>query len=210
MDSLIALYWIESKRELKQFAQNRVNEVLRLTSSDQWFYYKGTDNPAGLGTRSTTAAELKENQLWFHGPNWSGEVPNSWPLKDLRDLEPMQESLEEIRNIKLPKATTETISLQIAEFNIGVKLTELLNPSQVSNCRKLYRVTGFVVRFVNNLKARIKRGKLQLQTEENLTVKEIETAERLWLLEIQRELTADAKYFEKLEALLNLFHYQMD
>ena len=123
-------------------------------------------------------------------------------------MEPTQEGLEEIRNIRLTKASTETISLQIAEFNVGVKLTELLNPSQVSNCRKLYRVTGFVVRFVNNLKARIKLGKLQLQTEENLTVKKIENAERLWLLEIQRELTADAKYFEKLEPQLNLFQDQ--
>ena len=123
-------------------------------------------------------------------------------------MQPTQESLEEIRNVKLTKATTETISLQIAEFNVGVKLTELLNPSQFSNCRKLYRVTGFVLRFVNNLEARYKGGKLQLQTEENLTVKEIGTAERLWLLEIQRELTVDAKYFEKLEAQLNLFQDQ--
>ena len=136
------------------------------------------------------------------------EEPNSWPLKDLRDLQPTQESLEEIRNIKLTKATTETISLQIAEFNVGVKLTELLNPSQFSNCRKLYRVTGFPLRFVDNLKAKIKCGKLHLQTKENLIVKKIETAEQLWLLEIQRELTADAKYFEKLEAQLNLFQDQ--
>ena len=54
LDSLTALYWIKSKRELKQFVQNRVNEILRLTSSDQWFYCKGTDNPADLGTRGTT------------------------------------------------------------------------------------------------------------------------------------------------------------
>ena len=155
LDSLTALYWIKSKQEPKKFAQNRVNEILQLSSSGQWPHYKGTENQADLGAHGTTAAELKENQLWFHGSNWQGEGPNSWLLKDLSDLQPTQENLGEIRNIKLTKATTETISLQIAEFNIGVKLTELLNPTQFSKCRKLYIVTGFVLPFVNNLNVRI-------------------------------------------------------
>ena len=84
-------------------------------------------------------------------------------------------------------------------------MTELLDPIQFSNCGKFYRITEYVLRFVNNLKARINHGKLRPETEENLTVKEIEIAERLWISEIQRELTADVKYFEKLEVQLNLF-----
>ena len=129
----------------------------------------------------------------------------SWPLKDLSDLQPTEESLEEIRSTVHAKVTMETTSLQIAAIDVGVKLTELLDPTQFSNCGKFYRITGYVLRFVNNLKARINHGKLQLETEENLTVKEIEIAERLWISEIQRELTADVKYFEKLEVELNLF-----
>ena len=99
----------------------------------------------------------------------------------------------------------ETTLLQIAAIDVGVKLTELLDPTQFSNCGKFYRITGYVLRFVNYLNARINHGKLRPETEENLTVKEIEIAERLWISEIQRELTADVKYFEKLEVQLNLF-----
>ena len=51
LDSITALYWIKSKQELKQFAQNRTNEILRLTSLDQWFHCKGSENPADIGTR---------------------------------------------------------------------------------------------------------------------------------------------------------------
>ena len=131
-----------------------MNEILRLTSSDQWFHCKGTENPADLGTRGTTAAELKQNQLWFLGPNWLGEGPNSWPLKNLSDLQPTQESFEEIRNIKLTKATTETILLQIAEFNVGVKLTELLNPTQFSSCSKIVQSYWVCTSFCQQLEGK--------------------------------------------------------
>ena len=91
-----------------------------------------------------TAAELQENRLWFKGPKWLSERSSSWPLKHLSDLQPTKESLEEIRSTIRAKVTTETTSLQIAAIYVGVKLTELLDPTQFSNCGKFYRITGYM------------------------------------------------------------------
>ena len=38
LDSVTALYWIKGEREWSQFLQNRVNEILRLTTREQWHH----------------------------------------------------------------------------------------------------------------------------------------------------------------------------
>jgi len=51
-DSQIALHWINNdQKPLKQWVRNRVIEILRFTSKDQWHYIQSKNMMADIGTR---------------------------------------------------------------------------------------------------------------------------------------------------------------
>ena len=69
-DSQVALGWITNEdQEWKQFVQNRVDEIHRLTGTGAWGFCPGTLNPADLPSRGTTPAELHRS-MWLTGPAW--------------------------------------------------------------------------------------------------------------------------------------------
>ena len=51
-DSQITLYWLSSKKKLKLFVANRVNEIHELLPNATWEYIPTHDNPANLVTRA--------------------------------------------------------------------------------------------------------------------------------------------------------------
>ena len=60
-DLQIALCWIkEEEMEWKQFVENCVSEVRRLTPAKHWKNCAGTENSADIPSRGTTPAELQE------------------------------------------------------------------------------------------------------------------------------------------------------
>ena len=67
--------------------------------------------------------------------------------------------------------------------------------------RKLYFLTALLLRFVYNLKKRIKGKSLKLKF---IDCDEIQSAQNLWLKVNQRELSQDRKYFTYLENRLRL------
>ena len=68
-DSQIVLSWINSKKTLKPFINNRVNEIR---------YCPSADNPADLLTRGVTFDQLNSSTQWRHGPTWLPS-PSKWP-----------------------------------------------------------------------------------------------------------------------------------
>ena len=76
-DSKIALFWIQGHdKEWRQFVENRVQEIRRLTSVDSWRHCPGKDNPADLPSRGTDLSTLVSNPLWLNGPTWLGDMPS--------------------------------------------------------------------------------------------------------------------------------------
>ena len=70
-DSQIALAWIKGpSSKWKVFVANRVEEIQQRVPPDQWRFCPGNQNPADFLTRGISAAQLKENELWWNGPNW--------------------------------------------------------------------------------------------------------------------------------------------
>ena len=65
-DSQCVLHWVRSCKPLPVFVQNRVNEIKTSKASYLWLYSES--NPADLATRGLTISELKESNLWWHGP----------------------------------------------------------------------------------------------------------------------------------------------
>ncbi len=58
-DSENVYYWVRNQsREFKPFVANRIGEIQRTTSPEQWHHVPGTMNPADLPTRGLSAADL--------------------------------------------------------------------------------------------------------------------------------------------------------
>ncbi|XP_028416894.1 uncharacterized protein LOC114541114 [Dendronephthya gigantea] len=79
LDSMTALYWIMNNGEWKQFVRHRVNEILKLTNKEDWGHCPGVENPADIGSRGVVASQLKDNKLWWVGPEWLIRSKEEWP-----------------------------------------------------------------------------------------------------------------------------------
>lgn len=94
LDSITALNWIKGEKEWSQFVQNRVNEILRLTTNEQWNHCPGIENPADLGSRGVTATTIKTSKLWWQGPEYLSRTHEEWPSMS---VESTSESQVEIK-----------------------------------------------------------------------------------------------------------------
>ena len=54
--------------KFKPFVANRIVEIQRTTSSEQWKHVPGKQNPADLATRGQCVFELAESTFWWEGP----------------------------------------------------------------------------------------------------------------------------------------------
>jgi hypothetical protein len=79
-DSEVCLHWINlTAKSFKAFVAHRVGEIHTYTEPRQWLHVPTAMNPADVGTRPITATELKENKLWWEGPEFLKLQVNEWP-----------------------------------------------------------------------------------------------------------------------------------
>ena len=68
-DSMNVLYWLRSEHRMwAVFVACRIKEINALSSFTSWKYVHTSLNPADIATRGMKPSELKESQLWWHGP----------------------------------------------------------------------------------------------------------------------------------------------
>ena len=77
-DSTTVLQWIHSLDKQPVFVANRVEEIVDLTTTDEWNYVKSSENPADAGTRGLSAKSLVSSS-WLNGPEFL--KTSEWPLK---------------------------------------------------------------------------------------------------------------------------------
>ena len=192
LDSITALYWIKGEKEWSQFVQNRVNEILRLTTREQWNHCPGVENPADLGSRGVTATTIKNSSMWWQGPEWLSRMPDEWPSMN---VEPTPESQVEIR-------ASRRVNTLLAVEKKKCSIASIIDVNAYSSCTKLFRVTAYVYRFARNLKLKVK--KVKNLAFGNLTATEVDEAENLWVKEAQSGLT-DQKNFTQIKRDLGLY-----
>ena len=79
-DSTNTLWWIRGNgRCFKSFVANRVGKIQAQTDPVQWRYVSTSDNPADQCSRGSSATQLAENTLWWHGPSFLTESEELWP-----------------------------------------------------------------------------------------------------------------------------------
>ena len=154
-DSQIVLHWIASKKLLKRFIENRVNEIRRLTLPNSWNYCPTEENPADLLTRGLSASQYKDNVLWNHGPKWlvQGSRHPTVMSTIVENDDENSDNEDQIRK------TNELESI------IGI--SEIIAANNYNSYKRLIRVTGYVLRFISNCRTRsTERKNGPLQTEE--------------------------------------------
>ncbi|XP_064482842.1 uncharacterized protein LOC135395675 [Ornithodoros turicata] len=163
-DSRIALCWIRGDpQRWKQFVQNRVQEIQRLTQIDGWKYCKGKENPADLLTRGMQAKKMTESELWWSGPSWMTRSDSEWPVWNMDDdLE--RNELEEKKTKVLQTLTTET--------------EDVIEMERYSSVRRLHRVVAWILRFRGN-------ATKKSYTTGPLTAQELQRAEKCCIKLVQ-------------------------
>ncbi|KAL9972370.1 hypothetical protein ACROYT_G018655 [Oculina patagonica] len=142
LDSKTALSWIQNKGEWKQFVRHRVNEILKLSSREEWLYCPTEENPADIGSRGAIASQLKEDELWWHGPQWVSEKPQDWP-KITETLRTPESSEEEEKKSSM---------VMLTETKQTTGIATVVNANKYSTLHRLVTVTAWVIRFVDNLR----------------------------------------------------------
>lgn len=102
-DSMIVKCWLSSLPSRWQpFIANRVSEIQHITKNGSWQHVAGSENPADILSRGTTAAQLQYQSLWFEGPFWLRQDRSAWPKPSI--TQPMIDStlLEERSAVSLP------------------------------------------------------------------------------------------------------------
>ena len=115
LDSEIALHWLASTtKQLKPYVRNRVIEILRFNSVDQWYHVESALNPADLGTRKgAMAIDVDGHSRWSIGPEW---MYSSWDtligttLKDVNDIKLKNEQVVEVKKEHMKLATDLCVS----------------------------------------------------------------------------------------------------
>ena len=189
LDSMTALYWIKNRGEWKQFVSHRVNKVLKLTTRGEWEHCPGKENPADIGSRGELGTQLKSNKLWWVGPEWLKKPKEEWPK--FEDVSKSQKVVEEERK-------SATLIVQVERQNSPERGIDL---EKFSNLEKLFRVTAWVLRSIQNLRTGKEDedkqfGELtvhELVESERIWIKEVES-ERIWIKEAQAKLRAEEKY----------------
>ncbi|RLU26233.1 hypothetical protein DMN91_000026 [Ooceraea biroi] len=138
-DSMVVLYWIISR--WKPFVSNRVSEIVESVPAIYWQHVKGSENPADLISRGATLGQLKGCQLWWNGPRWLVDTPQSarnenidWKFSE----EDLDSAAEETRkeflvcnlNIQQPLKRTDRICTKLTLAELQAAQREIIKYSQ--------------------------------------------------------------------------------
>ena len=178
-DSMNVLWWIRKpSRGFKPFVANRIGEIQSSTNPEQWRHVSTKENPADLPTRGTSVANLKDNVLWWSGPEFLKSDEKDWPKVK---IEVNQETLSEVRKqarVQIETENEEDLTLLTTTHETDWRL----QPERYSNWNRLVRVRAWVQRFIENC-----TRKLEDRCTGDITYQEIADAETAIIKEAQRQ-----------------------
>lgn len=136
-DSRTVLSWLNSdQRKYGQFVAFRVGEILETTNLSNWKWVPTKQNVADEGTKWARVPRIDSNERWFKGPSFLYKPESEWPSQP----ELKRDTEEELR----PHLTHHEIELHT-----------VIDTSRFSTWSRLLRAHAYVIRFINNAKAKI-------------------------------------------------------
>ena len=165
------MWWIRQRRkEWKIWVQNRVEALRQNVNVENWGFVPTSLNPADICTRECSVGKLKSCLLWWNGPEFLLGGKEMWPSQEF--LLPKNVDLEE----KGSREVVSSVNVNFSGSEVGIG--KVIDCGRFSSLNKLVRVTGFVLRYVHNLKAFLSDCEVR---KGDLLFEEIEKSKLIWV-----------------------------
>lgn len=138
-DSEVVLNWINSPSTAFQtFVANRVASIHEITMTQQWRHVSSQQNPADVLSRGISPEKLTSCLIWFYGPQFLHGPESIWPppFKTTKSCE--------LERRKITLVTQEKVS--------EVSFLDGINHG--NSFRKLQRIFGYIIRFIQSTKGK--------------------------------------------------------
>ncbi|GFT09698.1 transposable element Tc1 transposase [Nephila pilipes] len=150
------LTWITRREQWSVFVTNRISEIRKLTTSEDWLHISTDQNPADILSRGCGPKQLQKCK-WWQGPAWLQNPKEQWS-KSAVNIDEKEVEIEKRKSVISANNTElESISLQLAR--------------RFSRFSKMIRVMAWVLRFQS--KAKDFRKYTELTNEELLNAQKI-------------------------------------
>ncbi|GFX56547.1 integrase catalytic domain-containing protein [Trichonephila clavipes] len=129
------------------FVANRVSKIHQLSSCDQWHHIASEQNPADVLSRGLLPEELRDDSLWWHGPElllqsaYSTTVISEPSQRDDFDCE-----------LRVSERTLETSLLNSKNFDFFNHLMDLS-----IDYFKIIHIVSYIYRFLHNCRSKVKK-----------------------------------------------------
>ena len=168
------------------FAANRIGEIHRNTTKENWYWIEGGLNIADITTRGCRASELNSNSVWQNGPDFLRLPESDWPILQDTNITALPEEKKQhvVSTVTTVNRTSLVSAIDIERFS---KLSILLNTT--ARILKLY--------------ARYRKNGNRLDKE--ILPEDIVQAENIWIKYAQEGMAADTEKgkYKKLNPTIN-------
>lgn len=152
----MALFWINSGGQYKQFVENRVQKN-RVQPDITWRHVPTQDTPADVASRG---GDFEFREVWWHGPEWMAvrHISEHWPPEQV--IQPSAASSVEVKVIK----EVLKVSFDVTDRMYGV--LEMFESSKAIN------ICAWISRFLHkksqqSVNSKIIRFRLNLQPNQD-------------------------------------------
>ncbi|GFU49696.1 uncharacterized protein K02A2.6 [Nephila pilipes] len=105
--------WITRREQWSVFVANRISEIRKLTSSEDWLHISTDQNPEDILSRGCGPKQL-QNCKWWQGPAWLQNPKEQCP-KSAVNIDEKEVEIEKRKSVIYANNTElESISLQLA------------------------------------------------------------------------------------------------
>ncbi|CAG7818890.1 unnamed protein product, partial [Allacma fusca] len=134
-DSMTALTWIRRNDSWGIFVNNRVTEIRKLTSIQDWKHVSGINNPADLPSRGCNPQKFATSEWWM-GPTWLMKPEREWPGETILPNE--NEVLSEVRKtvVSVSSTVTRPWYLPTNKYRRNVRILAWVRRWKMTQCRE--------------------------------------------------------------------------
>ncbi|GFS95789.1 bel12-ag transposon polyprotein, partial [Nephila pilipes] len=162
-NSSTVLTWIIRREQWSVFVTNRISEIRKLTTSEDWLLISTDQNPADILSSGCGPKQLQKCK-WWQGPAWLQNPKEQWP-KSAVNIDEKEVEIEKRKSVISANNTKlESISLQLARrFSKMIRVMAwdipLNNVSDLDQIEKTNIVLRwrYIQKVRENLKQRFKR-----------------------------------------------------